>query len=100
MIPSSEEVALSVDETEWDWLRAHQERGGLIVVAPGLDLMEAARKIAADDAKTVQAWINAGTLAKPSTQQIVAWDAAPGKKFRMLIVSPYVLIQELPVHIH
>jgi hypothetical protein len=39
--------------------------------------------------------IAAGQLAKPSREQVAAWDADRARKFLMLIVSPYVLIQEL-----
>jgi|OpeIllAssembly_1097287.scaffolds.fasta_scaffold2698021_1 hypothetical protein len=95
-----EELAGQVDEAEWGWLRAHLERGGLIVVAPELELAEVAVAMAADDAATVARLVQAGRLAKPSGAQIVAWDAEPGKKFLMLIVSPYVLIQDLPTLIH
>ena len=41
MKPTREELAQAVDEVTWDALRAHLERGGLIVVARELDLVEA-----------------------------------------------------------
>jgi hypothetical protein len=94
MLSTKEELALQVDEAEWGWLRAHLERGGVIVVAPGLDLVEAGQAIAADDASAVSAWIEAGLLAKPEREQIAVWDATEGKRLRTLIISPYVLIQE------
>ncbi|SNB47371.1 DUF2288 domain-containing protein [Geobacter sp. DSM 9736] len=90
-----EELAASVDEARWEWMRAHLERGGLIVVAADLDLAWAGERVAADDAATVGGWIESGKLAKPSTEQIAAWDAASDKRFRMLIVSPYILVQEM-----
>ena len=98
MIPSKEELALTVDEAEWEWLRAHLERGSVIVVSPELRLVEAGLKVAADDTATIQAWIDTQKLAKPSAKQIAAWDASSGKKFLMLIVSPYVLVQEKASH--
>ncbi len=91
---SREELACSVDEAEWGWLRAHLERGGLIVVARNLDLVEAGLKIAADDSAAVRGWIAGGLLTKPSQEQIASWDLDRGRKFKVLIVSPYVLIQE------
>lgn len=93
MTTTREELALTIDEARWDWLRAHLERGGLIVVAADLDLADAGEKIASDDAAAVGGWIGAGKLTKPSAEQIEAWDAAPETAFRMLVVSPYVLIQ-------
>ncbi len=89
-----EELARSVDEAEWGWLRAHLERGGLIVVARELDLVATGLKIAADDSAAVRSWIDGGLLSKPSREQIASWDCDRSKKFRVLIVSPYVLIQE------
>ncbi len=89
-----EELARSVDEAEWGWLRAHLERGSLIVVARNLDLVEAGLKIAADDSAAVSDWIASGFLTKPSQEQIASWDLDRGRRFKVLIVSPYVLVQE------
>jgi hypothetical protein len=90
-----EELALSVDEAEWQWLKPHLERGALITVSGVLELAEVGERISADDTTAVSAWINAGRIGKPMAEDIARWDATPGKKFLTLIVSPYVLIQEL-----
>lgn len=94
MIPSKEEFALAIDEAEWDWLRAHMERGGLILVDDSLDLADAALKVAEDDADAIEQWIIAGRIGKPTNTQIHDWDTNRQKRFAMLIVSPFVLIQE------
>lgn len=94
MIPSKDDLALSVDEALWSWLRAHLGRGGLILVDNDLDLVEAAVKVASDDTGPIEEWISKGKIGKPSESQIHAWDADTQKKFSMLIISPYVLIQE------
>lgn len=91
---TKEELALAIDEAPWDLLRAHLERGGLIFVERDLDLADAAKKLADDDAATVGGWIKAGKLTKPSPEQIAEWDIDRAKLFSMLIVSPYVLMQE------
>jgi len=85
-----------IEVVEWHWLRSHLERGALIVVDPALDLADAAARISADDTVQVGAWIAAGRLAKPTREQIAAWDEEPIRAFRMLIVQPYILIQERP----
>lgn len=85
-----------IEEVQWHWLRPHLDRGALIVVDPALDLAETAARISADDTAAVGAWITAGRLAKPTPAKIAAWDAEPLRAFRMLIVQPYVLIQERP----
>lgn len=94
MTPSRDELASSVDVAEWGWLRAHLERGALIVVAAELDLVEVGLRVAADDAAAIGAWIDARQLTKPDEAQIARWDVEEGKRFNTLIVSPYVLIQE------
>lgn len=94
MKPTKEELALQVDLAEWGWLRAHLERGGLIVVAPELDIAEVGERIARDDTAAVGGWIEAGKLSKPSDGQIAAWDADKGVRFSTLIISPYILIKE------
>ena len=94
MTPNREVLALSVDEAEWNYLRAHLERGGLILVDDDLDLVDAAVKVASDDTGPIEKWISAGKIGKPSETQIHAWDENRQKKFAMLIISPYVLIQE------
>ena len=94
MITTKEDLALTIDETEWSWLRAHLERGGLILVDDSLDLAVAALMVAADDIDVIEQWVSAGKLGKPSETQILHWNEEKQKKFAMLIVSPYVLIQE------
>jgi hypothetical protein len=90
-----DELATHVDVAEWGWLRVHLERGGLIVVARGLELAEVGSKIAGDDTVAIRTLIDAGKIAKPSRQEISVWDRDKGRRFFMLIISPYVLIQEM-----
>lgn len=92
-----EELALNIDEAEWQWLKPHLERGALITVAGSLDLAEAGERIALDDSTSVAAWVAAGTIGKPTAEEIAAWDKEPDKKFLTLIISPYVLIQEIGI---
>jgi hypothetical protein len=94
MMPRKEELALSVDEAQWDWLRAHLNRGGLILVDNSLDLTEAAISVANDDTNSLEKWISSGHVSKPTESLIQAWDADKQKRFSMLIISPYILIQE------
>lgn len=94
MLPKREELVLAIDEARWSWLRAHMERGGLILVADSLDLADTALKVASDDNEAVQILVDNGKIGKPTLSQVRAWDADTQKRFAMLIVSPYVLIQE------
>ena len=91
---SKEELAAKVDLADWQMLRAHLERGGLITVDSLLDIAEVGAGVAADDVHLIERWIASGVLGKPTPQQVEQWDAEQGKQFLCLIVSPYVLIQE------
>jgi len=92
---SKEELVLNIDEARWQWLKPHLERGALVIVAASLDLAEAGERIALDDSACVAAWIDAGKIGKPTPAEIELWDREPEKKFLTLIISPYVLIQEI-----
>jgi len=96
--PTKEELRLTIDEAEWSWLHAHLERGGLILVSDSIDLSDAALMIAQDNTPVITEWVNTGKLGKPTLSQVNQWNADKQKKFSMLIVSPFVLIQEkLPI---
>lgn len=99
MLPSKEEMGLTIDEAEWSSLRAHLQRGGLIFVDDSLDLADTAHKVAADEAQVIQQLVEHGKMGKPSSEQISYWEEDLHKKFAMLIVSPYILFQEkLPTY--
>ena len=87
-------LAEQVDTAQWQWLRAHNERGALILVEGMLELAEVGERLVADDSATVQAWLSSSLLSKPTAEQVAVWDTVPGKPFSMLVVSPFVLIQE------
>lgn len=87
-------LAGQVDTAQWQWLRAHNERGALILVEEMLELVTVGERVVADDSAMVQSWLASHLLSKPTAEQIAAWDAVPAKPFSMLVVSPFVLIQE------
>ena len=91
--PAPEDLNLTVDLARWEWLRSHLDRGGVLLVSPHLELIEAGFCIATDDVAAVSDWIARGDLSKPSAGQVFDWDAVPETLFRMIIISPYVLVQ-------
>lgn len=76
-------------------IRLHAARDAVITVSLNLSLLEVGEKIAKDDEACVQKWIQEGAVTKPSLEQLQAWEANLSKRFSMLIIQPYVLIQEL-----
>jgi len=89
-----QELARQVVEAVWSDLRSQLGRDALILVAPELDLLTVGLKIAGDETGPVTGWIDTGLLAKPSAEQLGAWESQPEKPFAMLILQPYILIQE------
>jgi len=87
-------LAAQVDTAQWQWLRAHNERGALILVEGMLELAVVGERLVADDAAAVQSWLASRLVSKPTAEQVAAWNAVPDKLFSMLVVSPFVLIQE------
>lgn len=89
------ELAESLDEAEWDWLKPHVQRDVVVVVDRELDLLDVGVALARDDALSVQQWISKQQLQKPSLEQLADWNADQTKRFQALIVQPYVLVKEL-----
>ncbi|NJR50252.1 MAG: DUF2288 domain-containing protein [Leptolyngbyaceae cyanobacterium CSU_1_3] len=88
------ELTESIDQAEWEWLMPHSERDAVIVVAPQLDLVDVGMAIVNDQTHFVQRWIAESLIYKPSPQQKSDWDLDQTKRFKALIVQPYVLIQD------
>lgn len=91
---TKEELKKTLDEAEWSWLKPHADRDAVILVAQSLDLISVGDAIALDAVQQVQEWVAQGLLAKPTIDQMSAWDLEPGRKFLSLVVQPYVLIQD------
>jgi len=83
-----------LDEAEWEWLMPHAQRDVVVVVDPGLDLLDVGVAIASDNTTSVEHWIGEQLLSKPSPEQIVEWAGDRTRRFKALIVQPYVLVQD------
>ncbi len=98
------ELLEAVDDAVWDWLMPHARRDALIWVDQRLNLADVGVAIANDRTASVQNWIAAALIHKPTQIQLSHWNAehlsaAAGEtaaitRFKALIVQPYVLIQE------
>ena len=90
------ELAESLDEAEWNWLKPHVQRDAVVVVDRALDLLDVGVALANDDVVSVQHWISEQLICKPSPEQLSDWNGNQTKRFQALIVQPYVLVQEFP----
>ena len=94
MAERKENEALSVELVEWHWLRPHHQRDALWLVAPTLDLESVGAAIAQDDASAVRGWLADGSLCKPAAEHLDRWENDPLRRLSMLIVQPFVLVQD------
>ena len=84
-----------VIEATWKALAPHEERGVLICVARSLFLTDVGTAVAINDTNLVSKWMEEGEIFKPSPEQKELWSQAPLKLFSMIIVQPFVLVQEM-----
>ncbi len=82
-----------VHRVDWRPLAPHAKRGGLVLVDAALDLVEVAVAVATDDSATVQRWMEALQLRRPTEDQIESWQDETEERFTVVIVQPYVLAQ-------
>lgn len=85
---------LGVEVVAWHWLRPHQQRDALWVAAAALDLATVGAALTRDDAEAVRAWLAEGSLGKPTQEQLDRWENDPLQPLSMLIVQPFVLVQD------
>ena len=94
MAENVENAPLGAEIVAWNWLRPHQQRDALWVVATSLDLEAVGAALTRDDAAAVRAWLADGSLSKPDKEQLDRWESDPLHALSMLIVQPFVLVQE------
>jgi hypothetical protein len=76
----------------WRELQRFFAQGRAIQVAPSLDLIDVAARIADDDAEQVEAWMNAGKVEPVSDHQARQWIDADALVWAV-VVRPWVLVQ-------
>ncbi len=84
-----------VDECPWSVLAPYHARGGMIIVDSELDFIEVGIAIADDQVDVVTKWLSEKKLVHLDDEKVKIWNEMPDKTFRMVVVQPYVLIQEL-----
>ncbi len=90
-----EQFKKDLAEVDWKEMRIHLKRDAIILVAAELDLVEVALAVAEDDKSQVETWIGQEQLGKPNAEQLESWEKQLNKPFRLLIVQPYILAQEV-----
>ena len=89
-----EKLEKEVGPADWKVIGPHYNRGAIIIVSPELDLIDVAIKVAEDDVELVQDWIKDEMLLRPTPDDAKQWEET-GRELTSIVVSPFVLVQEL-----
>ena len=91
---ASERLEKYTGEVTWKYLKSHFEAGALVYIDQALSITEVGEAFTSDDAARVKEWRGKGDIVTPSAPHAEYWEQS-GTVFRALVVSPFVLIQEL-----
>jgi len=77
----------------WPELARHFARGVVVCVDPGLDLLEVAEYLVADQAGKISGLYEKGLLHRAQDEDAIRWQAEE-TGFWAVVVAPWVLVQE------
>lgn len=90
-----EDIQRQIDICSWKLLTPHIEKANLFVVADDADFADIGFAIAKDEMQRVQGFLQKNLIFRLSPEVLYTWNQIPDKKFRMIVLSPYLLIQEV-----
>lgn len=88
-----EKLTGEVTVSTWKGLIPDMLTRSLFMVTAELNLVDVGVQVALDHTDRVKEWIDTGRLARPTKEQIDAWETT-GSLFRFIIVAPFVFFQE------
>jgi len=78
----------------WNELEAHFARGVVIKVDPALNLLDTGTAFVQDNSQQIEEWMKNGKIVRACDQDALNWSAR-NPVFWVVVVAPWVLIQEL-----
>jgi len=84
-----------IQETQWNALKPHGERGALVSVDQSLSLVDVAMAVATDDKVSIEAWMDEELVRRVSPEDMNRFNKVPEKNYHFVIIQPFVLMQEL-----
>jgi len=81
-------------DTTWDPVAKHFARGNVYYLENELDVSDVGVAMATDDVTNIKKWLDHGLLYPPTSEQATIFAEDKELLFSMLIIEPYVLIQE------
>ena len=88
-----EKLNLETASISWEELARFFAQGVVLNVDKTLDLIDVACSLSEDDASQLQAWLQAGKVAKVSDQQATAWHEQNAGLWGV-VVRPWILVQD------
>lgn len=92
---SLEDIKQQMDICVWEIIEPHVEKSNLFIIADELDFAEVACHIVGDDTEKVEAYLAKHQIFRIEPEMAYTWNKIPDKKFRMIVLAPYLLIQEV-----
>jgi len=89
------DICQQIDVCGWQIIQPHVEKANLFIVADELDFADVAYLIAQDDTEKVRTMINQNHIFRLEPELLYTWNKIPDKKFRLIVLAPYLLIQEV-----
>lgn len=77
----------------WHDLQTYYAGGSVILVGPGLDLVEVAVQLGLDNTASFQQWIDSGDVEAVTEEQALIWYEA-NTLLWATVAAPWVLVQE------
>jgi hypothetical protein len=95
-----EKLRREVMSSSWEHLAPHQRRGGLLLLAGQVDLLDVAEAMAKDDSARVAGWLTQGLLWRASERDHARYadeddDEGSPTRFQFVVVQPWVVAQAL-----
>lgn len=92
-----DKLANEILETNWEPLAPHFAKGSTYLVDEDLFLQDVGLAMAEDNVTQVKEWLDHGLLYPPTEVQAKSFSENSEILFDMLIIEPYVLIQQKPL---
>jgi hypothetical protein len=78
---------------DWNELVRYFAKGVVVKVEQGMDLVDVAARIAADDKPTIEHWLNGGQISRASNEDAISWNERQ-TLFWVVVTVPWVIVQE------
>jgi len=89
---------LETSRIHWHELQTYFARGQVVRVAPGLDLLEVATELAADNRERFERWMSEDKVGDIAPEIAQAWYDRNAELWAV-VVAPWVLVQDRAGHV-